>query len=99
MKTLKQHPIAWLIYALYLLCWAWIGYTAFIDFHNYADGQALGINLVLFIVFGFLPYLVITFLVAEFSGERSRPFYMLLVRLILGSAPVVAVLGIILNFL
>lgn len=98
MQTLKQHPIAWSIYAMYLFCWLWIGYNAYFNFGNFADGQALGIMLFLFIMCGFLPYLVVTFLISEMSGEDTRPFYLLLVRLVLGSFPVVLIAGAILNF-
>jgi hypothetical protein len=96
MTTLKQHPIAWSIYSLYMLSWLYLGYAAYVNFINYADGRALGIHLFLFTIFGFIPYLVVTFLISEFSGE-SRPFYLLMVRLILASVPVVIIGGFVLN--
>jgi hypothetical protein len=83
-----------------MLGWFYIGYIAYFNYSSYPDGFSIGINLFLYFIFGFIPYLIITFLVYDFSQlDATKAFYLMMVRLILASMVFVVIMGLILGHL
>jgi len=85
--TLKKHPIASLLYTLYLLLWCWLAYIGYNDLTHHGDGESIGTSLYYFCLFVFLPYFIINFLLSLFS-RTGKEYYATMNWLILGMIPV-----------
>ncbi|WP_091368457.1 hypothetical protein [Mucilaginibacter mallensis] len=95
---IKRHFIAFGILGLYFFCWIWLGCAAFYDFNNHGDGEEIGIALYSFLPCIFLPYFIITGMMAIISKQKSA-FYWKLVWLILMPIPIAVVVGLGIYFL
>ena len=95
--TIKEHPIAIAFCGIYLLFWCWIAYIAYNYFIHSGGGETIGMSLYYFFFVVFLPYLLITSLMALFS-TKSKTFYWDMVGFILSFIPIAFLVGILTHY-
>jgi hypothetical protein len=96
MSTLKEHPVAVSIFALYVLIWVWLSYLGYYDYTHYSDGETTGMSIFGAVMVLFIPYAGIVHLLGSLSRQHQS-FYKRLAWLSAIPIPLILLWVLILN--
>jgi hypothetical protein len=73
-QSLKEHPVAVSMFALYVLVWLWLFYVGYYDYSHYGDGETTGMSIFGAIIVLFIPYAGIMYLLGCLL-KQHQSFY------------------------